>query len=135
MHKLLPLDGLFNYQKLVYQGVAVDIYVIPFTDPLVGLFIDQSQVHVLPREMLGKSTFGLSMSLLKWLPMRTVDNFLLLVSRIMLGDTARLGLERPQLGPLELKSISGKTPVLDVGTLATIKSGDTKVRSYCELLF
>ncbi|KAK8523382.1 hypothetical protein V6N13_113325 [Hibiscus sabdariffa] len=85
-------------------------------------------VHVLPQEMLGISTFGLSMWLLKWLPLRLVDRFLLIVSRLMLGDTARFGLVRPKLGPLELKNLSGKTPVLDVGTLAKIKSGDIKVR-------
>ncbi|KAK4485870.1 hypothetical protein RD792_008521 [Penstemon davidsonii] len=84
-------------------------------------------VHILPREMLGKSTFGLSMWLLKWLPIRVVDQFLLVVSRLILGDTGRYGLERPQLGPLELKNMSGKTPVLDVGTLDKIKSGDIKV--------
>nr|XP_027084116.1 indole-3-pyruvate monooxygenase YUCCA6-like [Coffea arabica] len=84
-------------------------------------------VHVLPREMLGKSTFGLSMWLLKWLPMRLVDGFLLIVSRLLLGDTARYGLHRPQMGPLQLKNLSGKTPVLDVGTLAKIKAGDIKV--------
>ncbi|KAJ6758488.1 INDOLE-3-PYRUVATE MONOOXYGENASE YUCCA6 [Salix koriyanagi] len=84
-------------------------------------------LHVLPREMLGKSTFGLSMWLLKWLPLRLVDRFLLAVSRLTLGDTARLGLDRPELGPLELKNLSGKTPVLDVGTLAKIKSGDIKI--------
>ncbi|OMO91017.1 Pyridine nucleotide-disulfide oxidoreductase, class-II [Corchorus olitorius] len=84
-------------------------------------------VHVLPREMLGKSTFGLSMWLLKWLPMRLVDRFLLIVSWLILGDTSRFGLDRPTLGPLQLKNLSGKTPVLDVGTLAKIKSGDIKV--------
>ncbi|KAK9148851.1 hypothetical protein Scep_007608 [Stephania cephalantha] len=87
----------------------------------------RDSVHVLPREMLGTSTFGLSMWLLKWFPMRLVDQFLLLVSRMMLGDTARLGLNRPSLGPLQLKNISGKTPVLDVGTLAKIRTGDIKV--------
>ncbi|MBA0594234.1 hypothetical protein Gorai_011146, partial [Gossypium raimondii] len=84
-------------------------------------------VHVLPREMLGRSTFGLSMWLLKWLPIRFVDRLLLIVTWLMLGDTARIGLDRPRLGPLELKNLSGKTPVLDVGTLANIKSGDIKV--------
>lgn len=84
-------------------------------------------VHVLPREMLGKSTFGLSMWLLKWLPMRLVDKLLLVVSWLMLGDTARFGLDRPLLGPLQLKNLSGKTPVLDVGTLAKIKSGHIQV--------
>ncbi|WOK93815.1 indole-3-pyruvate monooxygenase YUCCA2-like [Canna indica] len=85
-------------------------------------------VHILPREMLGRSTFGLSMWLLKWLPMPAVDRFLLLVARLMLGDTAKLGLNRPLLGPLELKSLTGKTPVLNVGTFAKIKSGKIKVR-------
>ncbi|XP_059658029.1 indole-3-pyruvate monooxygenase YUCCA6-like [Cornus florida] len=87
----------------------------------------RDKVHVLPREMLGRSTFGLSMWLLKWLPMHLVDRFLLISSRLLLGDTARFGLPRPRLGPLELKNLSGKTPVLDVGTLAKIKSGDIKV--------
>ncbi|RZR76241.1 hypothetical protein BHM03_00000905 [Ensete ventricosum] len=86
------------------------------------------QVHILPREMLGRSTFELSMWLLKWLSVKTVDRFLLLVARLVLGDTSKFGLRRPQVGPLELKSLSGKTPVLDVGTLAKIKSGDIKVR-------
>ncbi|OUZ99947.1 Pyridine nucleotide-disulfide oxidoreductase [Macleaya cordata] len=84
-------------------------------------------VHVLPREMLGRSTFGLSMWLLKWLPIRIVDRLLLLVAWFLLGNTAQLGLSRPKLGPLELKSMSGKTPVLDVGTLAKIRAGDIKV--------
>ncbi|OAY78716.1 Indole-3-pyruvate monooxygenase YUCCA2 [Ananas comosus] len=56
------------------------------------------------------------------------DQFLLLVSWFMLGDTARYGLRRPPVGPLELKSLLGKTPVLDVGTLAKIKSGEIKVQ-------
>ncbi|CAM8970224.1 unnamed protein product [Rhodiola kirilowii] len=84
-------------------------------------------VHVLPREMLGISTFGLSMWLLNWLPMRLVDRFLLIMSWLVFGDTSKLGLVRPKLGPLELKNVAGKTPVLDVGTLAKIKKGNIKV--------
>ncbi|KAG5014708.1 hypothetical protein JHK82_020390 [Glycine max] len=84
-------------------------------------------VHILPQQMFGKSTFGLSMSLLKWFPMRLVDKFLLLMSHLILGDTAQFGLNRPKIGPLELKNLCGKTPVLDVGTLAHIKSGKIKV--------
>ncbi|KAL8204989.1 hypothetical protein R6Q57_010612 [Mikania cordata] len=84
-------------------------------------------VHVLPRDMLGRSTFGLSMWLLKWLPVRLVDRFLLFVSWLILGNTSRFGLDRPSVGPLELKNISGKTPVLDVGALAKIKSRDIEI--------
>ncbi|KAJ0031171.1 hypothetical protein Pint_13172 [Pistacia integerrima] len=87
----------------------------------------RNAVHVLPQEIIGISTFGLSMSLLKWLPVRLVDQFLLLMSWFLLGDTAQIGLIRPKLGPLELKNLFGKTPVLDVGTIGKIKSGDVKV--------
>ncbi|KAL2929221.1 Indole-3-pyruvate monooxygenase YUCCA2 [Bienertia sinuspersici] len=87
----------------------------------------RESVHILPQQMLGSSTFGLSMCLLKWFPLKIVDQVLLLITRVMLGDTAQLGIPRPRIGPLEYKSISGKTPVLDVGTLARIKAGDIKV--------
>ncbi|XP_076958120.1 indole-3-pyruvate monooxygenase YUCCA2-like [Bidens hawaiensis] len=87
----------------------------------------RDSLHVLPQEMFGIPTFGLSIWLLKWFPVRIVDQFLLFASRIMIGDTTHLGLNRPKLGPLELKNIYGKTPVLDIGTLAKIRSGDIKV--------
>ncbi|KAK4283748.1 hypothetical protein QN277_000668 [Acacia crassicarpa] len=85
-------------------------------------------VHILPQQMFGRSTFGLAMWLLRWLPTRVVDQFLLIMSHLMLGDTSRLGLHRPKLGPLQLKNLYGKTPVLDVGTISLIKSGQIKVR-------
>ena len=86
-------------------------------------------MHVLPREIMGLSTFGLSMWLLMCLSVQTVDQILLVLTQLVLGDTARLGIPRPSIGPMELKKVSGKTPVLDVGTIAKIKSGDIKVIS------
>lgn len=77
--------------------------------------------------MFGISTFGIAMDLLKWFPLRFVDKLLLLVARFTLGNTDRLGLRRPKAGPIELKNSTGKTPVLDVGALAQIKSGNIKV--------
>ncbi|KAF8393299.1 hypothetical protein HHK36_021540 [Tetracentron sinense] len=87
----------------------------------------RNSVHVLPREMFGISTFGLAMCLLKWLPLRQVDQLLLLVANFTFGKTDRLGLRRPKTGPIELKNSTGKTPVLDVGALSKIKSGEIKV--------
>lgn len=77
--------------------------------------------------MLGFSTFGMAMALLKWLPLKLVDKILLLVANFTLGNTDRLGLRRPKTGPIELKNATGKTPVLDVGALSQIKSGKIKV--------
>ncbi|CAK7353510.1 unnamed protein product [Dovyalis caffra] len=87
----------------------------------------RNTVHVLPREMVGISTFGIAMALLKWLPLRLVDKFLLLVANFILGNTDQLGLKRPKTGPIELKNVTGKTPVLDVGALSQIKCGKIKV--------
>ncbi|XP_074565060.1 putative indole-3-pyruvate monooxygenase YUCCA7 [Curcuma longa] len=87
----------------------------------------RDSVHVLPREVLGKSTFELAVLLLKWLPVRMADKILLAVAWAALGNVSKLGLKRPSAGPLELKNTQGRTPVLDNGTLAKIKSGDIKV--------
>ena len=77
--------------------------------------------------MFGRSTFGLSMWLLKWLPITLVDRLLLIIAWLIFGDTSKLGLARPKMGPLQLKNLTGKTPVLDVGTFDKIKRGDIKV--------
>ncbi|KAJ8442437.1 hypothetical protein Cgig2_018714 [Carnegiea gigantea] len=90
----------------------------------------RDSVHVLPQKMLGTSTFGLSTYMMKWLPIKLVDQFLLLMSRLILGNTTALGIARPTMGPFEYKNVLGKTPVLDIGTIAKIKSGDIQKDGY-----
>ncbi|OEL29287.1 putative indole-3-pyruvate monooxygenase YUCCA9 [Dichanthelium oligosanthes] len=84
-------------------------------------------VHVLPREVLGKSTFELAVLLMRWLPLWIVDKIMILLAWLLLGDLAKLGLRRPAAGPLELKETHGRTPVLDYGALARIRAGDIAV--------
>ncbi|KAE8682729.1 putative indole-3-pyruvate monooxygenase YUCCA4 [Hibiscus syriacus] len=93
----------------------------------IPFMVVRNTVHVLPREMFDFSTFGIAMTLLKWLPVKLVDKLLLLVSNFILGNTDRTGLRRPKTGPIELKNVTGKSPVLDVGALSQIKSGKIKV--------
>lgn len=85
------------------------------------------QVHVLPREMFGKSTYELAFLMLKWLPLWLVDKLMLILAWLVLGNVEKYGLKRPSKGPLELKNSEGKTPVLDIGTLERIRSGDINV--------
>jgi indole-3-pyruvate monooxygenase len=82
---------------------------------------------VLPREILGKSTFELAVTLMKRLPIWMVDKILLVLTRMILGNIEKYGIKRPCIGPLELKNTSGKTPVLDIGALEKIRSGKIKV--------
>lgn len=81
----------------------------------------------MPREIFGKSTFELAVLLMKWLPLWLIDKLLLLSTWLLLGNIEKFGLKRPSVGPLELKNSTGKTPVLDIGALERIRSGDIKV--------
>ncbi|VVB07296.1 unnamed protein product [Arabis nemorensis] len=87
----------------------------------------RSYVHVLPRDILEMSTFKIGVTMMKWMPVWLVDKSLLLLTRLLLGNTDKYGLKRPEIGPLELKNTTGKTPVLDVGTFSKIKSGKIKI--------
>ncbi|KAM7501530.1 hypothetical protein LguiB_000434 [Lonicera macranthoides] len=89
----------------------------------------RSSVHVLPREILGTSTFQLGMLMMKWLPLWLVDKLLLILAWLILGSTDKYGLKRPKIGPLELKNNHGKSPVLDIGALQKIRAGEIKVVS------
>uniref|UniRef100_A0A0D9WY99 Flavin-containing monooxygenase n=1 Tax=Leersia perrieri TaxID=77586 RepID=A0A0D9WY99_9ORYZ len=87
----------------------------------------RDSVHVLPREMLGVATFSVAVFLLRFLPLWLVDRILVVLAWLFLGDLAKLGITRPSRGPLELKNSKGRTPVLDIGALARIRSGEIVV--------
>lgn len=63
----------------------------------------------------------------KWLPVSVVDRVLVASARLILGNIEKYGIKRPCLGPLQLKNSEGKTPVLDIGTLSKIRSGDIRI--------
>ncbi|KAJ4778645.1 Flavin-containing monooxygenase [Rhynchospora pubera] len=87
----------------------------------------RDSVHILPREIFGKSTFEIGVSLMQCLPLWLVDTIVLFLTWLVLGSTECLGLKRPSKGPFALKKIDGKTPVLDIGALSKIRSGDIKI--------
>jgi indole-3-pyruvate monooxygenase len=89
----------------------------------------RSPVHILPREVFGSSTFAVAMRMMKSFPLWFTDLLLVCYSFAMLGDTTLYGFHRPLDGPMTIKCKHGKTPILDVGTFAKIKSGHIKVGS------
>ncbi|CAL1375134.1 unnamed protein product [Linum trigynum] len=120
----------FGGQKVLVVGCGnsgMEVSLDLCRNNAVPYMVVRNTVHVLPREMFGMSTFGVAMALLKWLPLKMVDRLLLLTATFILGSTDELGLRRPKTGPLELKNVTGKTPVLDVGALSQIRSGKIKV--------
>lgn len=87
----------------------------------------RSPNHILPREFFGIPTMPIALQLYKLLPLRMVDNLLLLCSNLALGNTASYGLPRPVEGPLEFKLKTGKTLVIDDGTVEKIRQHKIKV--------
>ncbi|XP_054802163.1 probable indole-3-pyruvate monooxygenase YUCCA10 [Prosopis cineraria] len=84
--------------------------------------IVRSPVHFLTRDMMYYGSL-----LLKYLSPSTVENLLVILSRIVFGDLTKYGLPWPSEGPFTMKMKYGKFPVIDVGTVQKIKSGEIKV--------
>ncbi|XP_009631013.1 putative indole-3-pyruvate monooxygenase YUCCA4 [Nicotiana tabacum] len=131
MHTSLYKSGTeFNNQRVLVIGCGnsgMEVSLDLCRHNAIPHMVVRNSVHILPREMLGISTFSIAMALLKWLPIRVVDKLLLLVANLTLGSTDKLGLRRPKTGPLELKNATGKTPVLDVGALSQIRNGKIQI--------
>jgi cation diffusion facilitator CzcD-associated flavoprotein CzcO len=87
----------------------------------------RSPVNIVLRDVLGRPTQETSL-LLSRLPRRVGDALASFFARVSVGDIERLGLRRSSMSPLrELREL-GRTPVIDVGTLARIRAGEIVVR-------
>jgi indole-3-pyruvate monooxygenase len=84
-------------------------------------------VNVLPREILGVPIVAAG-RLSGLLPPRVADRINAPLLRLVLGDLQPLGLSRPPYGPLTQIATTGRTPLIDVGTIGAIKSGTIAIR-------
>ena len=83
------------------------------------------QVHIMTKEII-----RLGMTLVQHIPLNVVDDLLVRMSGFVFGDLSRHGIVRPKLGPLLLKAKTGRSAVIDVGTVGLIKKGVIKVSIY-----
>ncbi|CAL4981908.1 unnamed protein product [Urochloa decumbens] len=81
-----------------------------------------SPVHVVTKEII-----RLGMTLAQHKPLDVVDDLLVRLSNFGFGDLSRHGIVRPKVGPLLLKDKTGKSAVIDVGTITLIKNDTIKV--------
>ncbi|KAL8485353.1 hypothetical protein ACS0TY_027596 [Phlomoides rotata] len=82
----------------------------------------RSPVHVLDERLV-----RLGMVLLKYLPVNLVDNVVMMLSKWKYGKLSDYGIERPEKGPFYLKKAFGRSPVIDVGTVAKIRENKIQV--------
>ncbi|OEL14393.1 putative indole-3-pyruvate monooxygenase YUCCA10 [Dichanthelium oligosanthes] len=82
----------------------------------------RSPVHIMTMELI---RFG--MTLVKHVPITIVDWIIVNIANVIFGDLSKHGIVRPKTGPLDLKSKTGRSSVIDVGTVGLIKKGIIKV--------
>ncbi|CAJ2628029.1 unnamed protein product [Trifolium pratense] len=82
----------------------------------------RSPFHVMTRELMHQG-----MRMVNYLPVSVVDTIVTFLAKLKYGDLSKYGIYRPKDGPLHLKNITGKSAVIDVGTIEKIKEGAIKV--------
>lgn len=98
---------------LAEQGVSVALSV-------------RSPVNIVLRDVLGRPTQLSSIAIAR-LPELIGDALATLLRRLTVGDLSRWGLRTPSASPLRQLRREGRTPMIDVGTLARIRSGEIAV--------
>ncbi|MBU3031831.1 flavin-containing monooxygenase [Paracoccus marinaquae] len=79
-------------------------------------------VNALPRDILGIPILTIGRHA-RLLPPPLADRLTAPLFRLMLGDLRRLGLRRPDYGPITQVRQHGRIPLLDLGTLAMMRRG------------
>uniref|UniRef100_A0ACD5ZW11 Uncharacterized protein n=1 Tax=Avena sativa TaxID=4498 RepID=A0ACD5ZW11_AVESA len=81
-----------------------------------------------PIHVMTKALIRLGMTLAHRVPLNLVDNLLVAAANFVFGDLSRHGITMPKVGPMILKSKTGRSAVIDVGTVGLIKQGIIQVR-------
>lgn len=83
-------------------------------------------VNIVPRDAFGRPTQLTAMKLAK-LPNWLGDNLGILLRSLTVGNLKKYGITTPAMPPGKQLRVTGKTPVIDIGTLEQIKKGKIKV--------
>ncbi len=86
----------------------------------------RSAVNIVPRDFWGRSTQKTALKLAR-LPHWMVDGVGVLLRKVMVGNLEKYGIRTPALPPSRQLRQTGKTPVIDIGTVAQIKAGRIEV--------
>ena len=91
----------------------------------------RGKVNVIPRELLGIPITMFALAL-RPLPPRVADRMNRLTLRLSIGSLPALGLAKRDDGPFSEVALGRQIPMIDVGTLARIRSGDIAIRKGVE---
>ena len=86
----------------------------------------RSAVQILPRDLLGLPILTWAV-LYERLPARLVDAINAPILRLAVGSIEKLGLRRAAKGPRRMIEEDGRVPLIDIGTLASIRDGSIRI--------
>jgi cation diffusion facilitator CzcD-associated flavoprotein CzcO len=86
----------------------------------------RSAVQILPRDLLGLPILTWAV-LYQRLPARLVDAINAPILRLAVGSIEKLGLRRAAKGPRRMIEEDGRVPLIDIGTLASIRDGSIRI--------
>lgn len=86
----------------------------------------RSPVNVVPRDVNGRPVQVTAKTLEK-LPFGLGDWLGTQIRKIVIGDLSKYGVPMAKISPAEQLKSTGKTPVIDLGTVKYIKSGDIRI--------
>lgn len=86
----------------------------------------RSDLNIVPREAFGSPSQETAFKL-SFLPVWLQDQLANLVKKITIGDLRPYGIRISKMSPLRQLRTTGKTPLIDLGTVSMIKKGQIKV--------
>ena len=86
----------------------------------------RSAVNIVPRDLMGLPILTVSIALSR-LPAHLADALSAPLLRFTVGDLSGFGLRKPDAGPITQIRQTGQIPLVDVGTVKLVRSGQIKV--------
>jgi hypothetical protein len=83
-------------------------------------------VNIVPRDILGLPILAVSIAVSR-LPARLADVLVAPLLRVTVGDITKLGLRRPDMGPITQIRTTARIPLVDVGTVRLVREGHIKI--------
>ncbi len=83
-------------------------------------------VNIVPRDLFGLSTHMISVMMSR-LPTELADALSSNLRNLVVGTLKPYGLQKAALGPMTMIKRENRVPLLDIGTVKLIKSGDIKI--------
>jgi hypothetical protein len=118
-----------NMRKVLVVGFGNSAGEIALECASAGLDVAISvrgPVNIVPRDLLGIPSATIAIAE-RHLPPRIVDALNAPLLWLRYRDLASFGLQRAAKGPLTTMVERGRTPLIDIGTIAAIRRGDIKV--------